>query len=151
MVALVLVSAALAGERVELWRGFQGRIPFGDPAVLADAPLPGCVPGVAPVVWACPHDVGTVPVLLQFMVNEGLYTAWSVYAESWANCSELQRIVVGQYAGAMHRTRVDGLANSYWRERQVDAAFEWDATGTACFFRAEHRRSMKAAGLKAAL
>lgn len=145
MVALVLVSAALAGERVELWRGFQARIPFGDPAVLEEPPLTGCVPGDAPVRWACEHQVGTVPVVVQFLVHEDLFTGWLAVAQSGPECAELRRILVAQYAGAMDRPRVDGLVDAAWRERQVSALFEWDILGQSCQFRAVHRRSARRA------
>jgi hypothetical protein len=80
---ILTLSLALADKLTDGWRGK----PYGDAAVLTEAPGDKCVRRPeAEVEWRCDEKVGDAPVVVTYFVFEGLYVGVGITASGYMDC-----------------------------------------------------------------
>lgn len=121
--------------------GFQG-IPFGSPAALDTAPLASCTRDTEPTVrWSCQHVLGSTPVTVAFVVDEGIYDAWLMMAKGATECSDVMRTVSAAYGAGQPKNDYDrtGMAERLWFAGQVAASWTYNQFTEKCTFFVMHR------------
>lgn len=128
---LLFSSAALAGKLSEGWRG----IPYGSAEPLAEAPAAGCARNPEPgAAWSCPLQVGTVPVLVAYMVEEGLFSGVVFQARTYPSCADLMETLRSGWGPGRKAKdyQTDALPDWSWADGDVIASFEFNRFSATC-------------------
>lgn len=114
LVSLSLLSSAEAADLSRAGRG----TPYGLASVLAEPPSEGCVKAPEEAVaWSCPQEVGGVPILVHYIVNDGYYVGVTVECDGFSACQVLHGAVSAAWDVPYtleHASDRAPLADGFW-------------------------------------
>ena len=129
MICVVAVAAIVTEAQAgKLADGFRG-LPFGDAAFLDQPPHDGCATSPdESSKWTCSTTIGKVPVVVNYVVMEGLYVGVQITTEGHTNASELLSTLTQAYGRARrtHDWDDSSMGDRMWFDGVVVCSWNWN-------------------------
>jgi hypothetical protein len=126
---LLMMNLVLAGKLAAGWRG----VPYGDGAWLEKPPSAECIANPETAVrWRCPEDVAGKTVLVNYMVERGLYTGIAIRCDGYDACGTLQKTLVAAWGTCTQKNKYDSgpLPECSWLDAGTFGTWEYNRFST---------------------
>lgn len=133
---VLLLALAHAEGLQDGWRN----IAYGPAIVVVTAPQEDCVPYTAPAVrWTCRERVWGVPVLVDYVVQEDIYTGIVMHVEGYGNCTKVREVLDAAWRVPFVREGgpdVGKLSAGTWNlgnyKTEITASWRYDVFNRRC-------------------